>query len=230
MRTKLTLPKVNDNRHKPENLELEKIGEIHNAATNTLHINDEIDSWFGISADDVKNALSELDDSQPLRVVIDSPGGSVYEAISIHNQIAEWPSEVTTHVSSLAASAASFIAMVGDKRTIADNAEFMIHNAWTIAAGNAVDFRAFAGMLEKIDSNLADMYERKSNLSREEVVNLLNGEEGSDGTYLNAQEALDAGFMTEVIDTSRKDRKESKNKPRLMRAKMKLFAIDTNGK
>ena len=230
MRKKLTLPKMNDNRRKPENLEIEKIGEIHNKATNSIHINDEIDSWFGISADDVKNALAELDDSQPLRVVIDSPGGSVYEAISIHNQIAEWPEEVTTHVSSIAASAASFIAMVGDKRTIADNAEFMIHNAWTIAAGNAVDFRAFAGMLEKIDSNLADMYERKSNLSREEVVNLLNGEEGSDGTYLNAQEALDAGFMTEVIDTSRKDRKESKNKPRLMRAKMKLFAIDTNVK
>lgn len=230
MRKKLTLPKMNDNRRKPENLEIEKIGDIHNKATNSIHINDEIDSWFGISADDVKNALAELDDSQPLRVVIDSPGGSVYEAISIHNQIAEWPEEVTTHVSSIAASAASFIAMVGDKRTIADNAEFMIHNAWTIAAGNAVDFRAFAGMLEKIDSNLADMYERKSNLSREEVVNLLNGEEGSDGTYLNAQEALDAGFMTEVIDTSRKDRKESKNKPRLMRAKMKLFAIDTKGK
>ena len=230
MRKKLTLPKMNDNRRKPENLEIEKIGEIHNKATNSIHINDEIDSWFGISADDVKNALAELDDSQPLRVVIDSPGGSVYEAISIHNQIAEWPEEVTTHVSSIAASAASFIAMVGDKRTIADNAEFMIHNAWTIAAGNAVDSRAFAGMLEKIDSNLADMYERKSNLSREEVVNLLNGEEGSDGTYLNAQEALDAGFMTEVIDTSRKDRKESKNKPRLMRAKMKLFAIDTNVK
>ena len=230
MRTKLTLPKVNDNRHKPENLELEKIGEIHNKATNTIHINDEIDSWFGISADDVKNALSDLDDSQPLRVVIDSPGGSVYEAISIHNQIAEWPSEVTTHISSIAASSASVIAMVGDQRTIADNAKVMVHNPWTIAMGNAKEFRALANMLDKTGDGLIDMYERKTTLSRDELVALMDGEDGADGTYIDAQEALDAGFVTEVIDTSRKDRKEAKSTPRKTRARIKLFAIDTNGK
>ena len=230
MRKKLTLPKMNDNRRKPENLEIEKIGEIHNKATNSIHINDEIDSWFGISADDVKNALAELDDSQPLRVVIDSLGGSVYEAISIHNQIAEWPEEVTTHISSIAASSASVIAMVGDNRTISDNAKVMVHNPWTIAMGNAKEFRALANMLDKTGDGLIDMYDRKTALTRDEIVALMDGEDGADGTYLDAQEALEAGFVTQVIDTSRKDRKESKNKPRLMRAKMKLFAIDTNGK
>lgn len=228
----LTLPKMNDNRPKPDNLKVEKVGTIHNAATNTLHINDMIDSWMGISAEDVSKALSEMDNKQPLKVVINSDGGSVYEAIAIHNLIADWPAEVITHVSSLAASAASFIAMVGDKRTIADNAKFMIHHPWTIAAGNAAEFRALAGMLDKTGEGLIDMYDRKSNLSREEISALMTGEDGADGTYLNATEALDAGFATEIIDTSRNQTENNirSMKPRLISARIKLSDIDRVGK
>jgi ATP-dependent protease ClpP protease subunit len=227
----LALPKINDNRPKPENIEIEKVGTIHNAATNTLHINDMIDNWMGISAEDVKNALSEMDETQPLRVVINSDGGSVYEAIAIHNQIAEWPGEVTTHISSLAASSASFIAMVGDKRTIADNAKFMIHHPWTFAAGNAAEFRALAGMLDKTGEGLIDMYDRKSSLSREEISSLMTGEDGADGTYLSATEALDAGFVTGIVDTSRSKPANSvlnALKPRLISARIKISDIDFN--
>ncbi len=171
--------------------------------TNTLHISGVIDDWIGISAAIVNEALQELDESQPLRVVINSVGGYVYEAIAIHNLLADWPKEVTTHVNSIAASAATIIALVGDKRTISDNAEFMVHQPWSYVMGNAVELRAAADHLDKTSNKILDLYERKSSLSREEIEALLNGVEGEDGTYLTAQETLDAGWATEIINTSR---------------------------
>jgi ATP-dependent Clp protease, protease subunit len=232
-RAKLVQPKINDSKLKPENIDIVKEGKIYDVATNTLHINDIIDSWWGISADDVSNALTEMDSSQPLRVVINSDGGSVYEAIAIHNLLADWESEITTHVSSLAASSASMIAMVGDNRTIADNAKFMIHNPWAVVAGNAVELRAFANMLDQTAEGLVQMYERKSNLSKDEIEDYLKGEEGADGTYFSAEESLEHGFSTEIIDTSRSKTKDSVKgcgKPRLISAKIKLFNIDTKVK
>lgn len=171
--------------------------------TNTLHISGVIDDWIGVSAAIVNEALQELDETQPLRVVINSVGGYVYEAIAIHNLLADWPAEVTTHVNSIAASAATIIALVGDKRTISDNAEFMVHQPWTYAMGNAIELRAAADHLDKTTAKILNLYERKSSLSRQEIEALLNGPEGEDGTYLTAQETLDAGWATEIISTSR---------------------------
>lgn len=225
-RQKLPLPRLNDNRVKPDGLSVEKSGTIYNAATNTIHINDVIDDWFGINAADVSDAINAMDDAKDLRVVINSPGGSVYDAIAIHNMIAEWPGTVTTHVTSIAASAATLIAMVGDERTIADNAEYMVHNPWMYVAGNAVELRSYADKLDKTSEKLLDMYERKSSLSRDEITSLLDGEDGEDGTYMTAQESLDAGFSTEIIDTSRQEDTESAVTPRLVSAKIKLSAID----
>lgn len=184
-------------------IKVEKSGKIFNKTENTIQINGVIDDWFGVSAEEVEEALQELDESQPLLVKINSPGGLVFEAIAIHNLIAEWPAEVITHITSRAMSSATFIYLVGDKRTIADNAEFMVHHPWTIALGNSGELRGVADHLDRTAEKMIDMYERKSNLSRNEITDLLNGPENQDGTYLDAQETLDAGFATEIIDTSR---------------------------
>jgi len=188
----------------PKGVTVEKIGDIHNADLNTLHINDTIDETFGIGSIDVQNALNDLDDTKPLTVIINSPGGSVWEAITIHNMLAQWPSELTTHISGVAASAASFLALVGDVRTISDNGTYMIHNPWAVVGGNAVELRSFADLLDKTADGLVEMYERRSNLTGSEIRDALRGPEGTDGTYFTASEALAAGFVTGIVDTQRK--------------------------
>ena len=206
------------------NVKVEKTGKIYSMETNTLHINGIIDDWFGVSADEVSEALAEMDDSQPLKVVINSDGGLVFEAIAIHNMIADWPSAVTTHVTSMAASAATTIFMVGDERTMSDNAEFMIHHPWTIAMGNAPEFRGVADHLDRTAEKIIDMYDRKSNLERDEINALMHGPEGTDGTYMTATETVEAGFATGIIDTSRggTEDAESNFAPRRILAKIAL--------
>lgn len=230
-RIKLALPNRNTRLSEHfSNVKVEKIGEIYNKDENTLHINDAIDDWFGISAADVAEALQELDESQPLKVVVNSPGGVVWEAIAIHNMIAEWPQEVTTYNSSMAASAAATIMMVGDKRTMADNARFMVHQPWGWSLGNASEMRAYANLLDDTAKGIVDLFSRKSTISDDEIITLMDGEDGADGTYMNADAALEAGFITSIIDTSRAEPKDAiKNstmKPRLLKAKIKLSAID----
>lgn len=193
---------------------------------NTLFLNGVIDDFFGVSAEMVADSLADMDDSKPLRVMINSPGGFVYEGIAIHNLIADWPQEVTTHVTSIAASMASVIFLVGDKRTIADNAELMVHNPWNIVMGNSRELRAAADHLDKTSEKLLDQYERKSKLSRAELQKLLDGPEGEDGTFLSAAESLEAGFATEIIDTSRSDKEDEEDRnrmPRLALAKVKMM-------
>lgn len=228
-RTKLPMPHMNDNMVVPKNVVIEKTGEIYSKKSNTLYITEEIGGMFGVSADEISEAMLDLDDEKPLRVVINSPGGSVYEAILIHNMIADWPEEVTTHVPAIAASAATLLSMVGDKRTMADNAEYMIHNPYVIMAGNAKELRAMANKIDKTGEKILDMYDRVSTLSRDEIKDFLDGEEGFDGTYFTAHEALDAGFVDSIIDTSRKSKKpkeEDSIKSRLISARIKLSGVD----
>lgn len=222
-RMKLTLPRSQKKTHDIfSNVVVERTGTIYNAGTNTLEINDVIDDWFGVSSLEVSEALKDMDESQPLTVRINSPGGMVYEALAIHNMIAEWPQQVTTHVVSLAASAATVIAMVGDTRTMSDNAEFMVHNPWTFTWGNSNELRTTAKHLDRVAENLLDMYERKSNLSRQKIKDLLNGPEHDDGTFMTAKEALEAGFITQIIDTSRTPESLDNHCHRRTLAKIKL--------
>ena len=67
----------------------------------------------------------------------------------------------TVYIDGLAASIASVIAMAGDKIIIPKNAMMMIHNAWTMAAGNANEFRKLAEDMDKIDESITSTYVSK---------------------------------------------------------------------
>ena len=91
------------------------------------------------TARQVEDQLKEFN-GEPVKVRINSGGGDVYEGIAILNALRGYSGEITVVVESLAASAASFIAVgAGSKVVIRPNAELMIHKAWTMLAGNADD-------------------------------------------------------------------------------------------
>ncbi len=118
-----------------------------------------MDWWSGegVTAKRVSAALRSIGDKD-VTVKINSPGGDVFEGLAIYNLLREHKGKVTIQVLGLAASAASFIAMAGDEIQIARAGFMMIHNAWTIAAGDRNDFTEVADFLDQIDATLADIY------------------------------------------------------------------------
>jgi ATP-dependent Clp protease, protease subunit len=149
-----------------------------------------------VMPDDVLNALNQVDGLKNLNIYINSPGGSVFSGLAIYNMLKRNKAKKTVHVDGLAASMASIIALVGDTVIIPSNAFLMIHKPWTIAMGNANDFRKLADDLEDIESGVMNVYEEnlKDGVGIETIQELVDAE-----TWLNGEEAAKY-FNVEVIE------------------------------
>ncbi len=93
--------------------------QIRNAAsagneTPEVLIYGEIDCWFGVDASDFVKDLATIEAPEIL-VRINSPGGDVFDAVAILNALRGHDARIIVQVDSLAASAASVIAMAGDE-------------------------------------------------------------------------------------------------------------------
>lgn len=158
-----------------------------------LSLYDEIGA-FGIGAKQFIAELKEYKD-QHVHLRINSPGGEIVEGSAIYNALSRHPGGVTVHIDALAASMASVIAMAGNPVYMADNALLMIHNPWTLAAGEAKDLRKQADLLDTMKSNLIRAYKKKSGLEEKEIAKLMDEE-----TWLDATEAAALGFIDAIED------------------------------
>lgn len=156
-----------------------------------ISIYDEIGMW-GVNA---KEFISELKQhaGKVVTLTINSPGGSVFDALAIYNALRAHGSEITVKVMGVAASAASLIAMAGDKIIMPENTFMMIHNPMVGAYGNADEMRDMADVLDKIAASLIGTYVARTGMSEDDVKALLDAE-----TWLNAEEAVAKGFATEL--------------------------------
>lgn len=116
---------------------------------------------FGISADDFVKDFSDIRASK-ITVRINSPGGEVFDAFAIFNAIRRHKAQVTTVVDGVAASAASFVAMAGDRVVMSPHSQMLIHDAHGLTIGNAADMLEMATMLDKMSDNIASVYAAKS--------------------------------------------------------------------
>lgn len=141
-----------------------------------------------ITLDSVRKQLKAIG-RRDVRVVLSSPGGDAFEGIAIYNELREHPGRVTIAVRGMAASAASVIAMAGDRIEIGEAALMMIHSAAGMVGGNAADLREFADLLDMIDQEVAQLYARRSGMALAEVLTLMRKE-----TYLTGKQAVEKGF------------------------------------
>lgn len=150
--------------------------------------------WYGngVTAKKFRDDLAAMGDVSEIIVRINSPGGEVFDGLSIYNTLKEHPASVTVHVDGLAASIASVIAMAGDRIVMGEGAMFMVHSPWTVAMGNADNMRETADMLDKVEVGLVDAYVSRTGKTRAVVQKWMEGE-----TWFTRDEAIDAGLATE---------------------------------
>ena len=177
----------------------------------TINIYGDITSfaWFDgdVSANSLVKQLEELGDVEKINVYINSYGGEVAEGLAIYNALRRHKAKVRTHCDGFACSIASVIFMAGDERVMNESSLLMIHNAWTIADGNAEQLRKCADDLEKITAASVTAYKAHSTLSEEEIKALMDAE-----SWILPEEALEYGFATEIEKTKSKNASQNAKK------------------
>lgn len=155
---------------------------------------------WDVSPSDIRRQLAEAK-GEAIDVEISSPGGFVTDGLEIYNMIRNYPGQKATHITGLAASMASYIALAGDKVTAEGNTVFMIHNALGGAIGDHRELRKAADVFEGFSSLLARAYSEKSGKPIEEIRALMDAE-----SWYFGHEAKEAGFVDEVIGEPTTDR------------------------
>lgn len=108
--------------------------------------------------------------------------------------LTDYKGKVTVKIDGIAASAASVIAMAGDKVLMSPVAMVMIHNPSTVAFGEKVDMEKAIAMLDEVKASIINAYERKTNLSRVQLAHMMDAE-----TWMDANKAVQLGFADEII-------------------------------
>ena len=161
-------------------------------------------SWFedDITPGMFKDALYEAGGGGPVTLRINSYGGDVIAAAKMHTIIREYPGKVTVKIDGVAASAATVVAVAGDVVRMQETGYFMIHDpafVFFLAHVNLEDMGRMTEALKAFKEGIVNAYETKTGLSRNRLSKLM-----TDETWMDAQKALDLGFIDEMIRASEK--------------------------
>lgn len=152
----------------------------------------------GNTAKEFAKTLDELE-GKPLDIHLDSCGGDVYEGFAIASAIQRYEGDTTVYVDGVAASAASYIALMADRVVMNDYAQFMIHNAWTYAMGNSAELFDISMRLDALDQTIAQIISSRTGAAIDEVREAMRKE-----TWYTADQAQANGFCDEVIVTEQR--------------------------
>lgn len=152
------------------------------------------DTWMG-EGFTPRAVLKALAGKGDVTVRLNSGGGYATDGAAIHAMLRAHPGEVTVRVEGIAASAASLIAMAGDRIVMAPGALLMIHDPAALTMGTADDHRKSATDLDKLAATYARVYAARSGKDEDEVRALMVAE-----TWMNGAEAVAMGFATEADD------------------------------
>lgn len=152
--------------------------------------------WFGIDATSpksVNNAIIEANGDE-LEVEINSGGGDVFAGSEIYTALKAYSGNVTIKIVGLAASAASVIAMAGDKILMSPTGQIMIHNVSSRTAGDYRDMEHSSEVLKNANTTIANAYRLKTGMSEEDLLAMMNKE-----TWLTPQQALENKFIDGIM-------------------------------
>ena len=152
-------------------------------------------SWFDddITPARFKSDLAKLE-GRPVTVRIHSGGGDVFAASTIRAMLMDYPGRVTTRIDGLCASAATYVAMAGDRVLMQDSAFFMIHNPAAMAYGTEQDLKDAIKLLKKVKDGIVQTYQGKTRMEAEQISKMMDAT-----TWMTAQEAQALGFVDEIV-------------------------------
>lgn len=148
----------------------------------------------GINSKMFAEDLRSLGRVDEISIYINSPGGSVFDGLTIYSLLQRHPAKITAHVVGLAASIASVIAMAADTIEISPQGKIMIHDAWGAGMGEAADLRKLADTLDRVTASIAEIYTERTGNPGAKVRAMMRAE-----TWMDAEDALSMGFADSIF-------------------------------
>lgn len=140
--------------------------------------------------------LENENQSEPVKVFINSPGGDVDAGYAIYDMIRFVSCPVKIIGMGLVASAASLILLAVDAkdRVGLPNSSYLIHQPLSQMRGNATEIEIHAQQLEKVKEKINKVISQATGKSYEQVC------KDTDRDYwLDADQALDYGLISKIV-------------------------------
>ena len=151
--------------------------------------------------------LDNLKRGVEISLYINSPGGSVDDAMAIYDTIRFINSPVATYCIGRAQSGAAIILAAGakGKRYALPHAKIMLHQPWGGVTGQAEDIRIQAEEMIRAKRTINEILSKHTGLTAEKIQ-----EETERDKYMTAMEAKEYGLIDEVLEEPDKDKAEKK--------------------
>ena len=152
--------------------------------------------WPELGEQSAKSLLDQINelDAEVINVHIDSFGGSVKEGWGLYNALRNHKATVNTYADGFVASAALYPFLAGQKRLASPVAAFYLHEMMSGQYGYAEDLKKAAEELEKLTQIGVQAFVEVTGQSQEKILELMKAE-----TWLDPQEALELGIVTEMV-------------------------------
>lgn len=166
-----------------------------------INLNGYIDEevWYGdeITPDILHDQLfaEGEDHSLPVRIILNSYGGSCNAAVRMFDDVRAYPGDVHIIVSGTAASAATVLAMAADRLEMTPGSMWMIHDPSVFAFGNEHDLNDAIRMLKACKDSILNVYARRCHRSREDVSAMM-----TETTWMDSHKACADGFVDGIVD------------------------------
>lgn len=140
--------------------------------------------------------LEAQDNTKPIKMYLNSPGGSVTDGLAIYDTMQYIKAPVSTICVGLAASMAAVLLAAGEKgqRFALPNSEILIHQIMGGASGQASDIKIKAEQILKLKTQLNKILHQHTG----KLLTKIEKDTDRD-YYMTAQEALDYGLIDKIL-------------------------------
>ena len=162
-----------------------------------------IDTTYEDIARQLENSKSDIE------ILINSPGGYVYDGIAIYNSIKKYnKGSKTVRVCGLSASIATYIMLAGDSLELEENSVIMIHNPSICVMGDYRKLRSAYSNIEKLRVLMSSAYSKYTGIDRKEIETMMDNE-----TFFIGKEELEAwGNIMEDPSNNKGEKTNCNNK------------------
>jgi len=166
-----------------------------------------------ITAEKLKSMVN-LNSTEKLQILLNSTGGSIFEAFELYDILKNYKGQKEFVLLPLAASAASYWTMAGDKISAFKNSIWMAHKIQTIAIGDADEMQLQADIMRALENIMVEAYQKRLPGTKEEILNKLKNEVWMVGW----EQLAENGIIDNVIDSVDEIYIEEENKDEIVRS------------
>lgn len=142
--------------------------------------------------------LKESDVSKPIKIFINSPGGSATDGFAIYDILKYSGCSIQTFTVGLCASAAVLVYLAAPRtsRFALPNAKFLLHQPSTAVSGRVSDIEVTANEVIKLRERYNKIVAEETGKTLEKIT-----EDSDRDFWLTSEEALDYGLVGKIISS-----------------------------